>query len=50
MELAQATHLQSEAPPFAYDEEKAEKLRVHLKKILTRLEDIAHSMKTGTAP
>lgn len=41
MELAQATHLATEAPPFAYDGEKADKLRVHLKSILTRIEQIA---------
>ena len=30
MELAQSTHLESETPPFAYDEGRAAKLRVHL--------------------
>lgn len=43
MELAQATHLASEAPPFAYDTGKAEKLRLHLRAILKRLETIALS-------
>jgi len=41
MELAQATHLTTEALPFAYDEDKADKLRVHLKSILSRIEQIA---------
>ena len=45
MELAQSTHLASEAPPFAYDEEKAEKLRVTLGAILKRIEDLAYEMK-----
>ncbi|WFR98987.1 N-formylglutamate deformylase [Rhizobium tumorigenes] len=41
MELAQSTHLAAEAPPFAYDPEKAEALRVPLKSILSRIEQIA---------
>ena len=41
MELAQATHLVSEAEPFAYDIAKAERLRPHLKAILERIETIA---------
>lgn len=41
MELAQATHLASEAPPFAYDEDKAARMRIHLKNLLLRLEDVA---------
>lgn len=41
MELAQASHLQSEAPPFAYDEEKAARLREPLRVILQRLEALA---------
>ncbi|MCM2294114.1 N-formylglutamate deformylase [Allorhizobium sp. BGMRC 0089] len=45
MELAQATHLVSEALPFAYDTEKAERLRHHLKDILERIEAIAPSLK-----
>ncbi|MCV0381013.1 N-formylglutamate deformylase [Nitratireductor sp.] len=45
MELAQATHLQGEAVPFDYDEEKAARLRPHLKAILTRLSKIAPSLK-----
>lgn len=46
MELAQSTHLGSETPPFAYDEAKAEKLRIHLKTILERLESIAAELKS----
>jgi formiminoglutamase len=41
MELAQSTHLETEAPPFAYDSEEADNLRIHLKSILTRIEEIA---------
>jgi formiminoglutamase len=41
MELAQSTHLATEAVPFAYDEAKAEPLRAHLKNLLQRLEQIA---------
>ncbi|CDZ29029.1 N-formylglutamate amidohydrolase [Neorhizobium galegae bv. officinalis] len=41
MELAQATHLATETLPFAYDAAKAERLRAHLKDILTRIERIA---------
>ena len=45
MELAQSTHLTTETPPFAYDENKATKLRVHLKSILTRMEQFALETK-----
>ena len=45
MELAQASHLAAEAPPFAYDPAKADRLRVHLKDILQRIETIALGMK-----
>ena len=41
MELAQSTHLTSESPPFAYDEEKARALRVPLKAILEQLVALA---------
>lgn len=41
MELAQATHLASEAPPFAYDEAKAGRLRPHLRTLLALIEDTA---------
>ncbi|RCS25638.1 N-formylglutamate deformylase [Phyllobacterium salinisoli] len=45
MELAQSTHLDAETPPFAYDEAKAEKLRVHLKAILQRIEALAPALE-----
>jgi formiminoglutamase len=45
MELAQSTHLATEAPPFAYDDEEADNLRIHLKSILTRIEEIALGLK-----
>lgn len=45
MELAQSTHLASETPPFAYDQAKADALRIHLKTILERLENIAAELK-----
>jgi formiminoglutamase len=45
MELAQSTHLASEAPPFAYDDGKAERLRVHLASILSRIGAIALGLK-----
>lgn len=45
MELAQITHLQTEAPPFAYDAPKADRLRIHLKTILTKIEAIALDLK-----
>ncbi|WP_312530813.1 N-formylglutamate deformylase [Paracoccus sp. (in: a-proteobacteria)] len=41
MELAQASHLTTEAVPFSYDEEKAEAMRVHLRKILDALAELA---------
>jgi N-formylglutamate deformylase len=41
MELTQSTHLDTEAPPFAYSPEKAERLREHLLNILTALEQLA---------
>jgi N-formylglutamate deformylase len=41
MELAQSTHLAAEAPPFAYDTAKAERLRPYLKTILQRIEETA---------
>jgi formiminoglutamase len=46
MELAQITHLTSEAPPFAYDQAKAGRLRFHLTKILARIEAVACQLKT----
>ncbi|SER94827.1 N-formylglutamate deformylase [Rhizobium sp. NFR03] len=44
MELAQSTHLATEAPPFAYDPEKADRLRRHLKDILERIAKIAPTL------
>lgn len=41
MELAQSTHLSTEAPPFAYDTNKAARLRIHLKDMLSRIERLA---------
>lgn len=41
MELAQATHLASEAPPFDYDPAKADTLRPALAEILRRLAALA---------
>lgn len=38
MELTQSTYLETEKLPFAYDVQKAERLRVHLGKILHQLE------------
>lgn len=46
MELAQSTHLASEEPPFDLDNEKADRLRVHLAKILSKLSDLAPSLKS----
>lgn len=43
MELAQSTHLASEALPFDYDTDKARRLRVHLKEILKTLNELALS-------
>ena len=45
MELAQSTHLATEAPPFAYDQAKAEALRVTLKAILERLAALAPELR-----
>jgi formiminoglutamase len=50
MELAQISHLASEAPPFTYAPEKAERLRVHLKAILERMEAVALEMTKEDAP
>ena len=44
MELTQSTHLAMEALPFTYDEAKAERLRVHLRTILTELETVARHL------
>lgn len=45
MELAQSTHLATETPPFAYDAIKAGRLRLQLKDVLTRIEQIALELK-----
>lgn len=44
MELAQSTHLQTETLPFAFDGDKAARLRIHLKAILERIEAIAFDL------
>jgi N-formylglutamate deformylase len=41
MELAQSTHLATEAPPFAYDAAKSEPLRACLQSILRDIEALA---------
>lgn len=43
MELTQATHLETEAPPFAYDAAKAERLRAHLAEILETIDALART-------
>ncbi|WP_028053454.1 N-formylglutamate deformylase [Sinorhizobium medicae] len=49
MELAQSTHLATEAPPFALDAAKAERLRRPLAAILERIGKIANELKrTGS--
>lgn len=48
MELAQSTHLATEAPPFAYDPEKAGRLRVHLGEILRRIAKLAPELGNPT--
>jgi len=45
MELVRENYLTSRSPPFVYDEAKAEKLRPYLRQILSRLQQIAHSLK-----
>ncbi len=47
MELAQCSHLASEAPPFAYDTAKAERLRGPLSTLLKRLEDTALRLRSA---
>lgn len=41
MELAQSTHLETEAAPYAYSDEKAARLRPHLSALLHRLAELA---------
>jgi formiminoglutamase len=52
MELAQITHLKRETPPFEYDEDKAARLRTHLRTILERIESVALALRaqTGETP
>ncbi|MEM7214398.1 MAG: N-formylglutamate deformylase [Pseudomonadota bacterium] len=45
MELAQSTYLETEEPPFGYDDGKAENLRIHLKQMLRSLEAVALSQE-----
>jgi N-formylglutamate deformylase len=45
MELAQATHLATETPPFALDPSKAARLRVHLAAIMNDLIALAPELK-----
>ncbi len=45
MELAQATHLAQEEPPFAYDPVKADRLRPHLRAILETLDSLAPKLR-----
>src|SRR5262249_20197241 len=47
MELTQSTHLATEAPPFAYSDEKADRLRTHLNTLLVELERIAPKLRGG---
>ena len=44
MELAQSTYLEAEAAPWTYDRARAERLRVHLRDILTTLADLAPTL------
>ncbi|WP_226575719.1 N-formylglutamate deformylase [Acuticoccus sediminis] len=46
MELSQISHLATEAPPFEYDAAKAERLRMTLKSILERLEQVAFRLQS----
>lgn len=48
LELAQSTHLATEAPPFAYDAGKADRLRAHLADMLARLEALAPTLVKDT--
>jgi formiminoglutamase len=50
MELAQATYLAEEAAPWDYDTDKANRLRAHLRVILTRLADLAPSLAARPGP
>lgn len=50
LELAQDTHLATEAPPFALDADKADRLRVHLGLMLSRIETLALSLASKDRP
>ncbi|WP_417607528.1 N-formylglutamate deformylase [Primorskyibacter flagellatus] len=45
MELAQSAYLGAEAAPWPYDDAKAARLRAHLTDILTKLADLAPTLK-----
>lgn len=45
MELAQSTHLQTQTLPFAYDTARAAELRPHLARLLTKLADLAPTLR-----
>ncbi|WP_343078849.1 N-formylglutamate deformylase [Ostreiculturibacter nitratireducens] len=45
MELAQSTYLAAETPPWTYDEAKAERLRPLLASILTKLAELAPTLR-----
>jgi N-formylglutamate deformylase len=45
MELAQSTHLAREAPPFAYDDARAEALRESLREVLHALAALAPALR-----
>ncbi len=47
IELAQATHLAAEEPPFTYDPAKAEKLRPHLQTLLEQIQRTALKLAKG---
>lgn len=49
MELTERTHLATEAPPFAYDPPKADRLRAHLAEILRRIEAVAFALREKQA-
>lgn len=44
LELAQSTYLECEQEPFAFDPEKADRLRPHLGRVLTRLCEVAATL------
>lgn len=48
MELAQSVYLESEAPPFAYDEARAARLRRLLSTLLHRIEALAPQLKDAS--